>query len=87
VWYLPHLPLFYPGMEIPYVDLLTSIHETIECDFWLDDIGVSFTKGKIDPPRCKNAMIRLESERIYFTVEVVNGPVSAVRYGDALTMC
>jgi len=74
-------------MEIPYVDLLTSIHETIECDFWLDDIGVSFTKGKIDPPRCKNAMIRLESERIYFTVEVVNGPVSAVRYGDALTMC
>ena len=76
MWYLPHLPLFYPGLEVPCVDLLESIRETIECDFWLDDIGVSYVHGKIDPPRCKRAMIKLESERIYFTVEVANGPVS-----------
>ena len=65
-------------MEIPCADLLESIYETIECDFWLDDIGVSFTNGKIEPPRCKNAVILLESEHIYFTVEAVNGPVSVV---------
>ena len=82
MWYLPHLPLFYPGIEIQCIDLLKAIHETIECDFWLDDIGVSFIKGNIDPSRCKNATIRLDSERIYFTVEAVNGPVSVVRYSD-----
>ena len=81
MWYLPHLPLFYPGIEIQCADLLKSIHETIECDFWLDDIGVSFIKGKVEPPRCQNATIRLESERIYFTVEAANGPVSVVRRG------
>lgn len=85
MWYLPHLPLFYPGLEIPCTDLLNSIHESIECDFWLDDIGVSFVRGKIEPPRCKNATIRLESERIYFTVEAANGPVSAILYADILT--
>ena len=82
MWYLPHLPHFYPGLEVPCIDLLKSIHETIECDFWLDDIGVSLVNGKIEPPRCKNAMIRLESERVYFTVEAVGGPVSDVRQGD-----
>ena len=29
-------------------------------------------------------MIRLESERIYFTAEVANGPVSIVRHRDVL---
>lgn len=86
MWYLPHLPLFYPGMEIPCGDLLRSIHETIRCDFWLDDVGVSFVKEKIEPPRCENAMIRLESERIYFTVEVAAGPVSAVHHRDGPSM-
>ena len=47
---------------------------------------MSFTKGKIEPPRCKNAVIRLESERIYFTVEVVNGPVSVIRHSGVLVM-
>ena len=82
MWYLPRLPLFYPGLEIPCVDLLRSIYETVECDFWLDNIGVAFVGGKIEPLRCKNALIRLESECIYFTVEAVNGPVSIVHYDD-----
>ena len=84
MWYLPHLPRFYPGIEIPCIDLLKAIHETIECDFWLDDFGVSFTKGMIEPPRCKNATMRLESECIYFTVEAVNGSVSIFNNGDVL---
>lgn len=85
MWYLPHLPHFYPGLEVSCIDLLNSIRETIECDFWLDDIGVAFVHGKVEPPRCKNAMIRLESERIYFTVEAVNGPVGAVLCAYILT--
>lgn len=84
MWYLPRFPLFYPGLEIPCIDLLTSIYETIECNFWLDDIGVSFVDGKIEPPRCKTALIRLESECVYFTVETVNGPVSVVHAGTVL---
>ena len=60
-----------------------SIREAINCDFWLDDIGVSFVNwpGMVDPQRCENAWIRLESECIYFTAEAANGPVSIVR-GD-----
>ena len=48
---------------------------------------MSFVNGKVEPPRCKNAMVRLESERIYFTVEAVNGPVSVVHHGDVLVIC
>ena len=87
MWYPPRLPLFYSGLEIPCIDLLTSIYETIECDFWLDDIGVSFVYGRIEPPRCKNALIRLESECIRFTVEAVNGPVGVVHHDDVVITC
>lgn len=87
MWYLPRLPLFYPGLEIPCIELLKSIHETIECDFWLDDIGVSFVHGNIEPPRCKNAVILLESEHIYFTVEAANGPVGVPSHDDILATC